>query len=926
MHRRPLNGHPVGVTATDTHAGAPRTFAEDEALLAGVLEEVVRLGEGADAFELHERAVALARAARAGEDAAADALAALVAGLDLAEIGVLVRSLTRWFQLMNLAEDNERVRRLRRRAARDGGVAVGGSLREQLRRLADRGMDASELEGLLGDAELQLVMTAHPTEARRRTTIDKLGRAFAILRALDACDAGAEQAAAARGRLAAVVQELWGSDDVRTASPTVLDEVAGGLAYFTSTLADAVPAFYRELEAAAQAAFGAPVDVPPLLKFGSWMGGDRDGNPSVTPALTAATLDLMRTACLRELEDRTGELAARLSLSERITGPVPRLEPMLNAGAERFPQAAAALERRNGREPFRRALSLVLERLRATRAGAAGGYGGHRELLADLQCLSDGLRDAGAPYVADGELRDLVRCVQVFGFHFARLDVREHAGRHRAALDEMFAELGVHAGYGAAPEADRVELLARLIADHRPVVPIDLGGFTAGTRVVVETFRTLADALAGRHAHAVRAYVISNTTSPADLLEVLLLMKESGLARAGGEDARLRIVPLFEAGETLEAAAGTLALALAQPVYRAALRGVGDLQEVMVGYSDSNKDVGYVASGWAIYEAQLELAELFRAHGLRWTFFHGRGGAVGRGGGRANVAILAQPSGTVAGRLKTTEQGEVLSAKYSVPEIAGRELELTASATLASTSDRLPRPARERLDVFRGVMAGMASSSAAHYRALVADPAFVGFFETATPLDEVSRLQLGSRPARRSRAAGVEDLRAIPWVFSWTQARIVLPAWYGLGTALAAAEDQHGLDVLREMRADWPFFGALLSNAEMACAKADLAIGARYAALCEAEVRDRVWPRLRDEFARTTGALIRIGGGERLLDGEPVLRDSIDRRNPYVDPLSFVQVELLRRLRAPGGGEDAALALASLLTINGIASGLRNTG
>jgi phosphoenolpyruvate carboxylase len=365
---------------------------------------------------------------------------------------------------------------------------------------------------------------------------------------------------------------------------------------------------------------------------------------------------------------------------------------------------------------------------------------------------------------------------------------------------------------------------------------------------------------------------------------------------------------------------------LAVPVYRTALRAVGDEQEVMIGYSDSNKDVGYVGSGWATYCAQVRLARVPREHGVAWTFFHGRGGALGRGGGPANLAIRAQPPGTVLGRMKMTEQGEVLSAKYSVPEIAHRELELTASAVLAGALNGGNGPSPDRRAVFEERMADMARRSAKAYRALVyEDPSFTEFFHSATPVDEISRLQLGSRPAKRKTSRDIADLRAIPWVFSWTQARINLPAWYGLGTALASTADAVGLDELRDMRRSWPFFSALLSNAEMACAKADLAIARRYAELCEdEEIRERVWSAIADEFERTTRLLARIDGGDGLLSREPVLRDSIARRNPFVDPLSYVQIELLRRIRADG--DDGELARASLHTLNGIASGLRNTG
>ncbi len=408
------------------------------------------------------------------------------------------------------------------------------------------------------------------------------------------------------------------------------------------------------------------------------------------------------------------------------------------------------------------------------------------------------------------------------------------------------------------------------------------------------------------------------------MLEVLLLMKEASLAQAGGEGAWLRIAPLFESGATLAGAARIMERLLREPCYRAALRAVGDEQEVMIGYSDSNKDVGYVASGWAAYKAQTQLAATISSFGASWVFFHGRGGAIGRGGGPTNSAILALPPGTVNGRLKMTEQGEVLSAKYSLQEIAHRELELAASATLGSGIAR----GSDRDAVYEGVLERMAEVSMRQYRAIVhEDPEFVRFFNAVTPIGEISRLRLGSRPPRRGAGQGINDLRAIPWVFSWTQSRIVLPAWLGLGDALEDARERHGLELLREMTESWPFFAAMLSNAEMALAKADFVIAHHYVQLCEQDAeRERIWGELTAEYERATRELRAVRGYERLLDGEPVLQASIDRRNPAVDPLSFVQIELLSRLRRGTGVEEDPLGRVSLLTINGIASGLRNTG
>jgi phosphoenolpyruvate carboxylase len=904
-----------------------RSFADDQELLGWALGEVIRGAEGQPALELHERSVTLAMRVRSGEAGAADELARLVAGMALSDLQVLIRSLTCWFGLVNLAEDNERVRRLRAREARHAPAPRRGSPRHAICRLAETGTTAGDLNRMLARAEVRLVMTAHPTEARRRTTLEKLARIFAILRALDERHPLPGDIDVARDRLAAAVQELWGTDELRAVSPTVLDEVRTGLIYFTSTLVNVVPAFYRELEAAAAASFpDGAVSVPPLLSFGSWIGGDRDGNPNVTPAVTVETLELMRAACLRFLQQRVHDLSRRVSLSSRVTGDPDELDALLDDGLARFPKLADSLERRHPEEPYRRVFALVEERIRATRKQNDAGYADAAELLADLRLVEASLHAHQGGFIADGDLRDVIRIVEVFGFHFARLDIREHADRHRAALAEIFAVLGVHEAYESLSSSERCALLAREIAERRPLIPADLSGFSAATREVVVVFRELYGLLTGAHAGAIRSYVISGTCGPEDLLEVLLLMKENRLARAGGHGAMLRVVPLFESRETLDAAAATMATLLELPVYRAALRAVEDEQEIMVGYSDSNKDVGYVASGWAIYRAQISLAELMTEHAITWTFFHGRGGAVGRGGGPSNVAILSQPPGTVHGRLKVTEQGEVLSAKYSVTEIAARELELTTSAVLISAFDAAAPHAPARLGRYEEVMRLMASRSEQIYRELVyGDPDFSAFFHAVTPVQEISRLQLGSRPAKRRRSARIEDFRAIPWVFSWTQARVVLPAWYGLGTALAAAREQFGLELLAEMEHDWPFFSGLMANAEMACAKTDLDIARRYAELWDDAVpRERIWSLIAAEFERTCTELIAVTGGTRLLDREPHLQASIDRRTPYVDPLSFIQVELLRRARAGGGGDE--LVRTNFLAINGIAGGLRNTG
>lgn len=906
---------------------ASRTLRDDIRLLGGLLGDVIRTQAGEETFAREEEVRALGKAFRTGDLAAGESLADLVSAAGDHELREMTRAFTNYFQLINLAEDNERIRRIRRRESENAPAARRGSLREAVEILARRGTPAADVQSMLDQAEVRLVLTAHPTEARRRTIIDKLARVFAVVRDLDERRLMPDDVEQARRRLASTVAELWGSDEIRSVSLTVLDEVRAGLVYFGSTILHVVPRVYRDLEEAVERTYpGAEITVPSFLRFGTWMGGDRDGNPNVTPEVTAETLRVMRDSALRYLEERLTELAGRLSLSTWAVGPADHLLPLLAENRDRFPALANDLDRLNEREPYRQSLTLLRERLRATRLGTDHGYRDAAAFVADLRTIEASLHAQRQTLAATGDIHDVLRQAEVFGFHFATLDIRDHSRRLETAVAESLARAQVGSDYRTLGETAKMGVLAREITNPRPLIPQNLAGFSAEGREVIETFRTVGELLDGDHAGAIRTLIISGTESSSDMLEALLLMKESGLAEPGGGAARLGIAPLFEAGETLREAATTMRTTLAEPVYREALRARDDAQEIMIGYSDSNKDVGYLGSTWALYVAQGELAEALAAENIRFTFFHGRGGSIGRGGGPSNVAILAQPPGSVAGRIKLTEQGEVISARYATPQIAHRELELVTGAVLVSTVGALAQPEPERLTVYREAIGLMAHRSAEVYQGLVyGDPDFVTFFQRATPIDAIAKLQLGSRPARRSGSTKIEDLRAIPWVFAWTQPRILLPAWYGLGTALLAGQAAFGLELLREMDEKWPFFDALLGNAEMALAKADLAIAERYVALVEpVELRDRIWGQIAAEYALTRDLLLAVTGQERLLDREPVLQNSIERRNPYVDPLSFIQIELLARLRRYP--ESDSIVRALLLTINGIAGGLKNTG
>jgi phosphoenolpyruvate carboxylase len=907
-------------------APSPRTLSDDVHLLAGLLGEVLRGSGGERAFLQTETARKLAKDLRGGDVQAGVELDALVRGLPDDEAETLVRAFTNYFQLINLAEDSERIRRIRNREVSAGGPRRG-SLMEALRLVANRGTDAEQLAQLLNHAQIRLVLTAHPTEARRRTIIAKLARIFSILRDLDERVLLPDEAARARQRLAHTIEEVWYSEEVRATELTVLDEVRTSLVYLLSTFVEVIPRLYRDLEEAISVIYpGSAIVVPPLLMPGTWIGGDRDGNPNVTPEVTRQALDLMHAAAIGLLEDRLLELAGRLSIAESISGPAPLLDPLIQDLAEQFPETAAQVFRINAGEPYRQVLTMMRDRLRASRDEQPAGYATSADLLHDLVLIDESLRGQGADLIADGDLRDVIRLTQVFGFHLAIMDVREHASRHTAALAEIFRRTGITDVYLDSSEHERSALLAREIESPRPLIPVSLERFSDETQEVVGTFRVVADALNGRHQGAIETYVISGAEAPSDVLAVLLLMKESGLAEPGGSGARLSIAPLFEQEQGLRDAPGTMATLLGHPVYRRALQARGDIQEVMIGYSDSNKEIGFLGSAWALYQAQRDLTSVFQANGIRHTFFHGRGGAIGRGGGPTNVAILALPADSVAGRVKLTEQGEVIASRYATAPVAYRELELVCGAVLASAVNVLAVPDPVRLTEFEEVMAEMSAAAISAYRDLIyGDKELVHFFEQATPLSEISRLQIGSRPARRHETRRIEDLRAIPWVFAWTQSRFLLPGWYGVGTGLERGREVFGTEVLQAMDREWPFFAATIANAEMALAKSDLDIAGRYSSLVDdAQLRSRIWEPILAEHQRSTREILHLTGQYRLLDREPVLRRSIDRRNPYVDPISFVQVELLRRLRG-GAGQDSTLR-AMLRTVNGIAGGLKSTG
>jgi phosphoenolpyruvate carboxylase len=904
-----------------------RTLSEDIYLLGDLLGDVIQSQAGLDAFALEEEVRALGKEFRSGNDDAAMRLAAVVRDVSADDAEMLIRAFTNYFQLVNLCEDNERIRRLKRRERENAPKPRRGSIREAVLILRDRGVTPGNLQEMLNQAQIKLVLTAHPTEARRRTTIDKQARIFRVLRDFDERGALPAELSRARTRLGSTIAELWGSNEVRAVQPTVLDELHAGLIHFRSTIVQTIPLIYRDLEEAIEEAYpNAGITVPSFLTFGTWVGGDRDGNPNVTPDLTREALGILHTSALDALDARLLELAGRLSLSTHVAGDAPLLREILDEYGEMFPDLAADLRHRNADELYRQAVTLMRERVRAARRGQPHGYQRASELLTDLRAVTESLRAQGERHVLGGDLHDVIRHVETFGFHLAAMDVRDHASRHEATVAELFRTWGIAEDYANLPEEQKCALLEREINDPRPIIPRLTDRFQAVTQEVIATFLLIRDQIRERDPAALGSYVISAAETPSDVLEVLLLMKESDLAEAGGGGSVMPIAPLFESLSSLSGATGIMERLIDSGPYRAALVSWGDEQEVMIGYSDSNKEIGYLASTWALFEAQTNLTELFDKQGIHGMFFHGRGGSIGRGGGPTNEAILAQPQGTIQGRIKLTEQGEVISARYSVPEIAIREFELVVGAVLVASFGGLSNATADDSAPFRQAMRVLAEFSRKTYRDLVyGDPDFVDFFQQATPIREIAELKLGSRPARRTSSTRIEDLRAIPWVFSWTQARMVLPGWYGMGTALEQGCAEFGLELMQRMYREWPFFATTIGNAEMALSKADMPIAGRYVTMVEpAPMRDRIWGQIRAEYDRTERMILLITEQSHLLEHDPVLRRSIERRNPYVDPLSFLQLELIQRLRTT---EDAdSLIRPVLLTINGIAGALKNTG
>ncbi len=909
-----------------------QALRDDIRLLGRILGDTVRAQEGEAVFETVERIRQTSiRFHRNEERAARGELETILNALSPDSTIQIIRAFSYFSHLANIAEDLHRIRRARAHA-HAGSPPRDGTMAAAFARARAAGIPRQAIQDFFDRAEIRPVLTAHPTEVRRKSTIDREMEVASLLSARDRVRLTPDEELGLEEDLRRAILILWQTSLLRRHRLKVIDEVVNGLAYYDYTFLRELPRLYADLEDSLAASDPAwkGVELPSYFRMGSWIGGDRDGNPFVTAEVLRQALQLQGGRALsfylEELHALGGELsldAGRVSVSDEV-----------RKLAEASPDRSAHRER----EPYRRAITGIYARLAATaRAlghgevprhalGDAPAYARPADLLKDLVAIRHSLRANGSGALTRGRLRRLCRAVDVFGFHLAGLDMRQNSDVHERTVAELFEAAQPGYGYINLSEEKRVEALLAELRTVRPLASPHVG-YSDGTASELAILREAAEAHRRFGADAIPNYVISKAGSASDVLEVGVLLKEAGLLRPLQGTLALNIVPLFETIADLRQCPGVMDDLLSIPEYRALVAGRGNVQEVMLGYSDSNKDGGFVTSGWELYKAEIALVQVFRRHGVTLRLFHGRGGSVGRGGGPSYQAILAQPGGAVQGSIRVTEQGEVIAAKYSNPELGRRNLEIlsaaTFEATLLHTNQAAPR------EEYLATMEELSRLAFEAYRALVYEtPGFEQYFWDSTVIGEIAHLNIGSRPASRTNSRRIEDLRAIPWVFGWAQCRLMLPGWYGFGSAvqayLAGAPDS-GLERLRSMYREWPFFQALLSNMDMVLAKSNIAIASRYTELVsDRDLRDAIFSRLRREWQSSIEMLLAVSEQDQLVERNPLLARAIKNRFPYLDPLNHLQVELLKRHRAGDQADDVVQGIH--LTINGIAAGLRNSG
>ena len=930
-----------------------RPLVEDIRLLGRILGDVIREQDGVAAYELIEQTRLLSVAFRRDADVASDkALKTLLKGLSGDQTVSVIRAFTYFSHLANLAEDRHHIRR--RAIHERAGDTQEGSIDVTLARLRWAGIAPKTIANMLAHSFVSPVLTAHPTEVQRKSILDAERSIAQLLAARDAILAVAmanaavspsqaakdaltpRELAANEAQLRARVMQLWQTRLLRFTKLTVADEIENALSYYETTFLREIPKLYANLEHEL-----GDLPVHSFLRMGHWIGGDRDGNPNVSADTLNYALSRQAEVALRHYLTEIHLLGGELSMSAMLAGVNPAMQALANSSPD-------TNEHRQD-EPYRRALTGVYARLAATLKILTGGdaarhavapqnaYAKSEEFLADLRTIAASLRANHGDALVAQRLHPLIRAVDVFGFHLATVDLRQSSDKHEDVVAELLATARIETAYATLKEASKRELLMHLLNDARPLRVVG-AVYSAHAQAELAIFEAARTARARFGKEAIRHYIISHTETVSDLLEVLLLQKEVGLMHNTLDSNSINdliVVPLFETIEDLRNAAPIMREFYALPGIAQLVKRSGAEQDIMLGYSDSNKDGGIFTSNWELYGAEIALVELFdelaNSHGITLRMFHGRGGTVGRGGGPSYQAILAQPPGTVRGQIRLTEQGEVIGSKYANPEIGRRNLETLVAATLEAT---LLQPTKPATQAFLQAAAALSSSSMAAYRALVYEtPGFTEYFFSATPIREIAELNIGSRPASRKATQKIEDLRAIPWGFSWGQCRLTLPGWFGFGSAVEAmlaeggtpAKRKEATQLLQKMVKQWPFFRTLLSNMDMVLAKSDLALASRYSELVkDTKLRKKIFSAIEAEWHRTLSALALITGEKHLLADNTSLQRSIRHRFPYIDPLHHLQVELIRRYRA--GQADERVQRGIHISINGIAAGLRNTG
>jgi len=899
-------------------------------LLGRVLQE--RTGESGYALveTVRQTAVRFRRAEPVEAAAVRAELAGILDGLSHRQSLDVVRAFSYFSHLLNIAEDRHQKRK-RRAEARDGRPPREGSLARTLALLKTAGVGTAALQAWIEGALVSPVLTAHPTEVKRKSTLDCEREIARLLERRDREQLLPLEQAELEHELYTWILTLWQTAMLRLTKLRVVDEIDNALAYYRDTFLEQIPRLYAEMEQRIAQHTGTALRLPVLLRMGSWIGGDRDGNPFVTADVLRAALERQARLAFGHYLEQIHLTGGELSLASRLVSVTPELAALAEASGDDSPFRQD--------EPYRRALIGIYARLAATAYALCGyvparephakgvPYGSSAELGRDLGIIARSLANHGSTALAERRLLPLARAVEVFGFHLASLDLRQNSGVHERVVAELLRAAGVHADYAALTERERIALLERELAGARLLYSRHLE-YSATVSGELEILQAAADVHARFGAVAIQNYIISNCASVSDLLEAGLLLKEVGLLVSGpAPRLALNIVPLFETIADLGRCGGIMADAFALETYRGWLEARGRVQEIMLGYSDSNKDGGYLTANWALYQAEASLVAVFGKAGIRLRLFHGRGGSVGRGGGPAYEAILAQPPGSVDGMLRLTEQGETIASKYADAQLGRENLETLVAATLEASLLHAQGP-DAAVRRYAAVMDTLSTHACSAYRALVYEtPGFVEYFRMTTPIAEIAELNIGSRPASRKASWGIEDLRAIPWVFSWAQCRVLLPGWYGFASAVEVWLIGHpqGMETLQEMYLRWPFFRSVISNMDMVLAKTDLSIASRYAELLpDTALRERVLARIGAELNHSIRYLLQITGQQTLLASNPELAQSIRNRIPYLDPLNHLQIELLRRYRA--GDTDELTRRGIHLSINGLTAGLRNSG